>query len=84
MTRRACFALAWAQPIPIPVAQFEGTVKALEKSRLILELPDGNTLTFTITRKTKGARDVKPGDTVTVDAVRAPDASLDAVVIKKR
>jgi translation initiation factor IF-1 len=66
------------------VAQFEGVVKAREKSRLVLELPDGNTVTFNITRKTKGAREVKPGDAVVVEALQARDASLDAVVIKKR
>lgn len=84
MTRRLWFSLALWQPVPTPVAQFEGTLKGVDKRRLILELPDGNTLVFNVTRKTKGAKDVKPGDTVVVEALRAPDASLDAVAVRKR
>ena len=76
-------------PSQDPLASFPGTVKVIDRKRLIVEDSDSNTTRFNCTKKTEYYQDarkldrsaVKPGDHVTVEARRAPDWSFDAVVV---
>ncbi len=71
-------------------AEFKGTVKGSSTKDLLIEVADGNTLAFHITRKTmfyRGAERVKAnavqqGLQVTVEGKKAPDNSLDAVTVR--
>jgi hypothetical protein len=75
---------------PLPLASFTGTVRGVDKKTLLLEEPDGNTLQFFCSGKTRyydgskkiRAAGIKPGDRVSVDASRGPDGKLDAVNVR--
>ena len=77
---------AFGQILP----NFTGIVRSFERNTLTIEGPDANTLDFRCTRKTAYFDDktkikreaIKPGDRVSVEATRAPDASLDAVNVR--
>jgi hypothetical protein len=85
-----CLALfllpAFGQILP----NFTGIVRSFERNTLTIEGSDANTLDFRCTRKTayfdgktKIKREaLKQGDRVSVEATRAPDASLDAVNVR--
>lgn len=74
----------------ITLPSFDGTVRGIDQELLTLERPDSNTMEFHCSKKTHyydGSRKikadaVKAGDTVSVDAKRAPDGSLDAVAVR--
>lgn len=78
-------------PAAMPMPTFLGTVKGSDSKVLSIESEDGNTMQFTCTRKTEfydgktriKATDIKPGDYVSVEAKKAPDQTLDAVVVRK-
>jgi hypothetical protein len=69
---------------------FGGTIRGIDDKLLTIERPDSNTMEFHCSKKTHyfdGSRKikaaaVKAGDTVTVDAKRALDGSLDAVNVR--
>jgi hypothetical protein len=73
-----------------PLPTFAGTLKGIDKKMLTLEGDDSNALEFRCTKQTKyfdGSKSVKStalktGDRVSVEARRAPDASLDAVNVR--
>ncbi|MCZ2146160.1 MAG: hypothetical protein LC126_00100 [Bryobacterales bacterium] len=75
-----------------PLAQFNGTLKAITHKKLTLEMSDGNTLEFFCSKKTayfdgkdKISRSLlKPDDMLTVDARAAMDGSLDAVKVRRQ
>lgn len=75
-----------------PLAQFNGTLKAITHKKLTLELSDGNTMEFFCSKKTAyfdgktqiSQSSLKPDDLVTVDAKPAIDGSLDAVKVRKQ
>ena len=72
-----------------PLATFSGIVRGIDAKILTIEGPESNTLLFHCSRKTKyydGEKEIKrdlikSGDQVSVDGRRAPDASLDAVIV---
>ncbi len=69
---------------------FNGTLKSISSTQLLLETDDSNTVQFHCSKKTRfydGGKKVKasalkPGDTLAVEAKRAPDDSLDAVNVR--
>ena len=69
---------------------FAGTLKSISGKQLLLETDDSNTVQFHCSKKTvfyDGDKKVKPsalkpGDTISVEARRAPDDSLDAVNVR--
>ncbi|MBI5281321.1 MAG: hypothetical protein HY858_06530 [Candidatus Solibacter usitatus] len=72
-----------------PTPGFTGIVRGSDKKGLAVENVDKNVLQFTCTRKTVYLQgktrlklaDIQAGDTVTVEARKAPDGTLDAVVV---
>ncbi len=80
------------KPDQAPLPSFNGKVRGSGKKALTIETEDGNTLEFHCSKKTHyydggktiKASDVKEGDTVAVEAKKAPDNSLDAVVVRKQ
>ncbi|MBI5084298.1 MAG: hypothetical protein HZB13_06845 [Acidobacteria bacterium] len=72
-----------------PTPGFSGIVRGSDKKGLAVENADKNLLQFTCTRKTiylQGKTklklaDIQVGDRVTVEARKAPDGTLDAVVV---
>jgi len=66
---------------------FGGTLREVDSKSFTLEMPEGNTLVFHLSKKTTfsdgskkiKAADLKPGDMVVVEGRRAPDGSLDAI-----
>ncbi len=70
---------------------FNGTLKSISGNQLLLETDDSNTVQFHCSKKTgfyDGGKKVKasalkPGDTIAVEAKRAPDDSLDAVNVRR-
>ncbi len=77
-------------PVDAPLATFPGTVRGLDAKLLTIEGPDGNTLMFHCSRKTKfydGSKEIKreaikAGDRVSVEGHRAGDGTMDAVNIR--
>jgi hypothetical protein len=73
-----------------PLPSFPGIVRGIDAKGLTIERPDSNTMDFHCSKKTKyfdGSKkikpsDVKPGDSVSVEAKRAIDGSLDAVSVR--
>ena len=73
-----------------PMPAFVGKVADINDKRLTLENEGSNTMEFTRTRKTefydgkekiKGSA-IKVGDKVTVETRKAPDGTLDAVIVR--
>ena len=72
-----------------PTPGFAGIVRGSDKKGLAVENADKNLLQFTCTRKTLYLQgkaklklaDIHVGDTVTVEARKTPDGTLDAVVV---
>lgn len=72
-----------------PPASFTGTVVGVRSKKMTVESLEGNTVEFNVTRKTawvEGKDKIKPsdlrsGDLVIVEAKKAPDGTLDAVVV---
>jgi hypothetical protein len=70
-------------------AVFTGTVTSLTRSDLSLQAEGGNTLVFSILRKTRFVKDSKPakradihtGDTVTIQAGEDPDGHPAALTV---
>jgi hypothetical protein len=70
---------------------FTGTRRGIDSKGLTLEEPGPNLLEFRCSKKTKyadGAKklkssDLKPGDSVAIDARRALDGTLDAVNVRR-
>ena len=77
-------------PVDTPLATFQGTVRGLDAKLLTIEGPDGNTMLFHCSRKTKyydGPKEIKrelikAGDRVSVEGHRAGDGTMDAVNIR--
>ena len=73
----------------VPVANFAGVFKRMSGKTIFIEVAEGSELPFHWSAKTKfykdkkaiKARDLKPGDNVTIDAKEALDATLDAVKV---
>jgi hypothetical protein len=80
-------ALVVAQQIPL--ATFDGTVHGVSGKQITIENADGNLVDFEINGKTRvmrgkkkiSARDLKTGDTVTIEARQAMERYLIAVTI---
>ncbi|QOY85488.1 hypothetical protein [Paludibaculum fermentans] len=80
-----------SQPSIVPMPTFLGTVKGSDGKVLSIESDDGNTMQFTCTRKTEfldgkkriKATDLQPGEYVSVEAKKAPDRTLDAVIVHR-
>jgi hypothetical protein len=90
--RRSSVGRRSSDPPPVgqtPVATFAGTVRGIDAKILTIEGPESNTLLFHCSKKTKyydGEKEIKrdlikAGDQVSVDGRRAPDATLDAVIV---
>lgn len=71
---------------------FHGKIRELTRSKLDLEVEDGNRMELRVqkgTRFYKGTQAAKPsafkaGDEVAVEAKHAPDASLDAISVRAK
>jgi len=69
---------------------FAGTIRGIDSKLLTLEEPGTNLLEFRCSKKTKyydGSKKIassglKPGDRVAVEARRALDGTLDAVIVR--
>jgi hypothetical protein len=74
----------------VTLPSFDGKVRGIDEKLLTLERPDSNTMEFHCSKKTHyfdgtkkvKADAVKTGDSVSVEAKRAPDGSLDAVNVR--
>jgi hypothetical protein len=73
-----------------PMPAFIGKVSDVSDKRVTLEIEGGNLMEFTRTRKTeyydgkekiKGSV-IKAGDRVTIETRKAPDGTLDAVIVR--
>ncbi len=86
-----CQTVLLSQPSTLPMPTFLGTVKGSDGKVLSIESDDGNTMQFTCTRKTEfldgkkriKATDLQPGEYVSVEAKKAPDGTLDAVIVHR-
>ena len=86
-TRRACTATATGAPYEGPAATLHGTLKALTKKEITIEVDPDQSLTIRRTRKTQFLKDgqpVKPSDiplgtAVAVDTKQDPDLKLSAL-----
>lgn len=73
-----------------PMPAFSGKVLEIDKKKLTLESESPNPMEFNRTRKTEyfdgkdtiKAGVIKAGDTVTVETRKAPDGTLDAVIVR--
>lgn len=73
-----------------PMPAFTGKVAEIDNKRMTLENEGSNTMEFNRTRKTEyfdGKDAIKPaaiktGDTVTIETRKAPDGTLDAVIVR--
>jgi len=73
-----------------PVATMNGKVVSVTSKIASVKMDDDNLLDFHLTRKTRyyangkkaDAKILKPGEAVTMEAIRAPDGSLDAVNVR--
>lgn len=73
-----------------PMPAFSGKVLDIDNKRLTLESQGTNTLEFNRTRKTEyydgkekiKAGVIKAGDRVTIETRKAPDGTLDAVIVR--
>jgi hypothetical protein len=71
----------------VPLADFHGILKGLDRKGLTLEVEDGNLLEFQCSRKTRffvnskkaGLSAFRPGDRISVETRRALDGVLEAV-----
>ncbi len=69
---------------------FPGTARSVSAKALTLELHDGNEMHFTCSKKTAWLagdkkikpEDVKEGSMVVVEGKKAPDGTMDAVVVR--
>jgi len=79
-----------ATPEQEPMPNFAGTIRGIDSKLLTLEEPGTNLLEFRCSKKTKyydGSKKIassglKPGDRVAVEARRALDGTLDAVIVR--
>ena len=77
-------------PGELPAASFHGVLRGIANGKLSVEVTAENTLDFHCVKKTKiydGDKQLKPsalkvGDTLSIDARRALDGSLDAVSVR--
>lgn len=73
-----------------PVATMHGKVVSVTSKIVSVKMDDENILDFHLTRKTKyfangkkaDSKILKPGEPVTMEAIRAPDGSVDALNIR--
>jgi hypothetical protein len=85
-----CLALSFLPAFGQLLPNFNGIVRSFERNTLTIEGSDANTLDFHCSRKTAyfdgktkiKPSAIKPGDRVSVEATRAPDASLEAVNVR--
>jgi hypothetical protein len=72
-----------------PVATFQGTLKSVSKSEIVLGMPEDQSIVFHISHKTKFLRDAKPikpsaipaGASLTVDGKRDLKGNVEAVTV---
>lgn len=77
-------------PGTAPMPSFTGKVSDLDSKRLTLEGDTPNVMEFNLSRKTGyfagkvkiKANGIKAGDRVTVETRKAPDGTLDAVIVR--
>ncbi len=73
-----------------PMPAFTGKVSSVDSKKLTLESESSNLMEFNRTRKTEyydgkdklKANAIKSGDRVTVETRKAPDGTLDAVIVR--
>ena len=73
-----------------PMPAFTGKVSEIDSKKLTLESESTNLLEFNLSRKTEffSGKDkikttgVKPGDRVTIETRKAPDGTLDAMIVR--
>ena len=75
--------------MPQPLVNFDGVLQQIDKKKIAIEGPDGNTLQFHCTGKTAyfdgpnkiKSTGLKVTDPISVEARRAPDGTLDAIAV---